>query len=45
MLRGKIVSVILSKKVHMNVCPTLNGHGDIAIEIKNTRHSHYYFEC
>jgi hypothetical protein len=28
-----IVSVIVSWKVHTNMCPILNGYGDIAIEI------------
>jgi hypothetical protein len=30
-----IVLAIVSRKVHMNMCPILNGCGDIAIEIKN----------
>jgi hypothetical protein len=31
-----MVWVIVSKRVHMNMCPILNGYGDIATEIKNT---------
>jgi hypothetical protein len=30
-----IVLAIVNKKVHMNMCPFLNGYGDIAIEMKN----------
>jgi hypothetical protein len=29
-----IVSVTVIKNVHINMCPILNGHGDIVIEIK-----------
>jgi hypothetical protein len=29
-----MVSVIVSKKVHMDMCPALNGYGDISIERK-----------
>jgi hypothetical protein len=31
MLWEVIVSAIVSKKVHMNMCPILNGYRDIAV--------------
>jgi hypothetical protein len=35
-----IILAIVSKKVHMNMCPILNGCGDIATEIKKLQDIH-----
>jgi hypothetical protein len=33
-LQEVMVLAIVSEKVHMNMCPVLNGYGNFAIEIK-----------